>query len=373
MFDSRKDREHRLAVPLLAVVQRQRGPASCFLRRLANHHEDSSLRALVLISAAAFLCHTLLANGHQLCSQQCVYLLPLPTGRHDSAGFGSATQVRGSGKAVGSTRRESQPEEAPNASELHGTLAPSCRLCRGPLLTRILYLNRCLPLPVRQPACSQAQAQWLRSSITRINCRHQHSSQSTFRVAVPRANSSFASRRQRHSWGSLDRCKCALTDALGCFQSTSLSDAKAEPSAEANTADPVVTTLEDNLPFPEEVVVKVEKLKNEGNTAFRQDKFSLAKEMYSQVCSGAGGHGQPMSSTVLFIFPINKSQSAWLKAGHVGLSSFQAIDACPRASAARELLGVLFSNRSFTNEHLKDAEGAKRDAQAVRPGRELRK
>lgn len=35
-------------------------------------------------------------------------------------------------------------------------------------------------------------------------------------------------------------------------------------------------------------------------------------------------------------------------------------------TAARELLGVLYSNRSFTHEQLEDAQGALADAQVVR-------
>lgn len=44
----------------------------------------------------------------------------------------------------------------------------------------------------------------------------------------------------------------------------------------------------------------------------------------------------------------------------------QAIKECPRIEAVRELLGALYSNRSFANEHLKDQQGALDDAQAVR-------
>ncbi|KAL8272555.1 hypothetical protein Esti_003554 [Eimeria stiedai] len=45
----------------------------------------------------------------------------------------------------------------------------------------------------------------------------------------------------------------------------------------------VVIELDANLEFPNEVMVKVEKLKEEGNAAFRRNKFALAKEKYSQV------------------------------------------------------------------------------------------
>ncbi|KAL8450876.1 hypothetical protein Emag_002982 [Eimeria magna] len=106
------------------------------------------------------------------------------------------------------------------------------------------------------------------------------------------------------------------------------SEQSACPAASASEARssraPIVIELDANLECPKEVMVKVERLKDEGNAAFRQNKFSLAKEKYSQ-----------------------------------------AISACPRAEDAKELLAVLFSNRSFANENLKDAEGALQDAQVV--------
>ncbi|KAL8428909.1 hypothetical protein ACSSS7_006917 [Eimeria intestinalis] len=87
---------------------------------------------------------------------------------------------------------------------------------------------------------------------------------------------------------------------------------------------PMVIELDANHKCPKDVMVKVEKLKDEGNAAFRQNKFTLAKEKYSQ-----------------------------------------ALNVCPRAEAAKELLAVLYSNRSFVNENLKDAEGALQDAQVA--------
>ncbi|OEH78654.1 ankyrin repeat containing protein TPR domain-containing protein [Cyclospora cayetanensis] len=82
--------------------------------------------------------------------------------------------------------------------------------------------------------------------------------------------------------------------------------------------------LDPNGSVRSEAQAKVEKLKHDGNMAFRKGRFSEAKAKYSQ-----------------------------------------AIEECPKVEAARELLGVLFSNRSFANEHLSDAQGALHDALAA--------
>ncbi|KAL8431776.1 hypothetical protein Efla_004998 [Eimeria flavescens] len=86
----------------------------------------------------------------------------------------------------------------------------------------------------------------------------------------------------------------------------------------------VVIDLEAEVPFSKEQQKKVEKLKDEGNAAFRRSDFCAAADKYSQ-----------------------------------------AIEACPLAEAARPLLAALYSNRSFSRENLKDAKGAMHDALAA--------
>ncbi|CDJ64081.1 ankyrin repeat containing protein / TPR domain-containing protein, putative [Eimeria necatrix] len=70
------------------------------------------------------------------------------------------------------------------------------------------------------------------------------------------------------------------------------------------------------------MVSNVEKLKDEGNAAFRISDFMTARAKYTQ-----------------------------------------AIEDCPKVEILRDLLGILYSNRSFTNEQLADAEAALADAQ----------
>ncbi|CDJ31780.1 LOW QUALITY PROTEIN: ankyrin repeat containing protein / TPR domain-containing protein, putative [Eimeria mitis] len=96
------------------------------------------------------------------------------------------------------------------------------------------------------------------------------------------------------------------------------------PAEGAKQAPPVLITLDPTAPAPPEAVARVEKLKEAGNAAFRKGDFAAAKVKYSE-----------------------------------------AIEECPKVAAARELLGVLYSNRSFTHEQLEDAHGALEDAQAA--------
>ena len=58
-----------------------------------------------------------------------------------------------------------------------------------------------------------------------------------------------------------------------------------KPADAATTPAPFTITLEANAAVPKHALAKVEKLKNEGNVAFRRDMFFEARKKYSQVCS----------------------------------------------------------------------------------------
>ncbi|CDI84952.1 hypothetical protein EPH_0060320 [Eimeria praecox] len=100
--------------------------------------------------------------------------------------------------------------------------------------------------------------------------------------------------------------------------------AKVDGSAEEATEDLPLITLNPSGSVPPELIINIEKLKEAGNVAFRRKDFATAKSKYSQ-----------------------------------------AIEECPKVEAARELLGVLYSNRSFTYECLEDSTNALADAQAA--------
>lgn len=96
-------------------------------------------------------------------------------------------------------------------------------------------------------------------------------------------------------------------------------------SADGDIEAPLpIISLNPSAPVPREAVAKVKKLKEAGNAAFCMRDSAAAKAKYTKP-----------------------------------------IEVCPKVEATRELLGVLYSNRSFTHEQLEDAQGALAVAQAA--------